>query len=116
MPSVRVKALYVTVPRTPTSGVRTASAGQIVSVSDEVAGRWVRLGAAEHVNAGSESAPGPVLIEVDGEAVDLSAIEDADKLRDIAVKAGLEIPGNVKKVETLRDRIAEHMNAGDGNE
>lgn len=87
-------------------------------MSDEVANRWVRLGAAEHVKAGGEAeAPpvAPVLLEVDGQEVDLNSIDDADRLREIATAAGLEIPGNVKKVETLRDRIAEHVKAGDGN-
>ncbi len=113
MTSVLVKALYVTVPRTPTTGIRTATAGQTVTVPDDVAKRWVRLGAAELVDASpaAEDAPDPVLIEVDGQQVDLNTIDDAARLREIATAAGLEIAGNVKKVDTIRAKLIEHLNA-----
>lgn len=124
--TVVVKAAYVTVPRSPESGTRTASTDEVVTVPDAVADRWVRLGAAELVDvanpAGGDSTPPPepVLIEVDGDTVDLLAIDDADRLRAIADSIdGLDIPGNVKKVETLRERIVEHVKAnpaGGGDE
>lgn len=124
--TVLVKAAYVTIPRSAESGTRTASAGEVVTVPDAVAKRWIRLAAAELVDAahppggGSTPPPEAVEIEVDGETVDLLTIDDADRLRQIADGIdGLDIPGNVKKAETLRERIVEHVKAhpaGGGDE
>ena len=44
--------------------------------------------------------------------LDLTTL-DADRLREFANQHGIEIPGNMKKEETIRNYIAEQLTAAD---
>jgi hypothetical protein len=94
-------------------GGRLAKRGEVVDdAPDDIAERLIATGGAKAVateEAGSDALP--VVIEVDGQEVDLSTIDDAAELREIAGKIGLEIPGNVKKTDTLIERIVAHKAA-----
>lgn len=61
----------------------------------------------EPTGNGGEPEPS-LVIEVNGEMIDLAAIDDDSRLREIAASVGANL-GNAKKAAVLRERIAGHV-------